>query len=92
MKRRDFLFLVPIVTAMSRCARTIAASEPPQVPLFSEVAAAVGLNFRHVGGATGEYFMPEIMGAGDCRSRPLDIKPGQLFWPARCVPSVMPAR
>jgi hypothetical protein len=33
-------------------------------PIFREIAGEVGLNFQHVTGATGEYFMPEIMGAG----------------------------
>jgi enediyne biosynthesis protein E4 len=33
-------------------------------PLFREAAAETGLNFHHFTGATGEYFMPEIMGAG----------------------------
>ncbi len=31
---------------------------------FREVAEEVGLKFHHFTGATGEYFMPEIMGAG----------------------------
>jgi hypothetical protein len=33
-------------------------------PLFVETAADVGLNFTHDTGATGEYYMPEVMGAG----------------------------
>jgi enediyne biosynthesis protein E4 len=33
-------------------------------PLFVESAAAVGLNFTHVSGASGQYYMPEQMGAG----------------------------
>src|SRR5439155_2723503 len=33
-------------------------------PIFREIAADVGLNFQHFTGATGEYFMTEIMGAG----------------------------
>lgn len=32
--------------------------------MFHEIAADVGLNFHHFTGATGEYFMPEIMGSG----------------------------
>ena len=32
--------------------------------LFEDAAAAAGLNFTHVTGATGEYFLPEIMGPG----------------------------
>jgi len=34
------------------------------IPIFRDVASEVGLNFHHSIGATGEYFMPEIMGAG----------------------------
>jgi hypothetical protein len=33
-------------------------------PLFVESAAATGLNFTHVTGATGQYYMAEVMGAG----------------------------
>src|SRR5262249_32828083 len=31
---------------------------------FIEAAAATGLTFTHVNGATGQYYMPEQMGAG----------------------------
>src|SRR6478735_1062046 len=34
------------------------------VPPFRDIAADVGLTFLHVTGATGDHFMPEIMGAG----------------------------
>src|SRR5919108_4368986 len=33
-------------------------------PIFDEVAAEVGLNFRHYNGMTGKFYLPEIMGAG----------------------------
>ncbi len=33
-------------------------------PLFVEAAASTGLNFTHVNGASGQYFMAEQMGAG----------------------------
>ena len=33
-------------------------------PLFVESAAATGLDFTHVNGATGQYYMAEQMGAG----------------------------
>ena len=33
-------------------------------PLFVESAAAVGPEFTHVTGATGQYYMAEQMGAG----------------------------
>ncbi|MGB2716173.1 MAG: CRTAC1 family protein [Vicinamibacterales bacterium] len=37
---------------------------PAAGPLFIEGASDVGLNFTHDTGATGEYYMPEVMGAG----------------------------
>lgn len=48
-------------TAIFSCAVLNAGA---QAPLFREVAAEAGLKFHHFTGATGEYFMPEIMGAG----------------------------
>jgi len=39
------------------------ASSPP-APIFREIASDVGLHFEHVTGATGDHYMPEIMGAG----------------------------
>ena len=35
-----------------------------QQTLFREVAAETGLSFLHTTGATGEFYMPEIMGSG----------------------------
>lgn len=35
-----------------------------QPPLFREAAATTGLLFQHFNGATGNYHLPEIMGAG----------------------------
>ena len=32
--------------------------------IFREAAAEVGLDFHHFTGSTGEYFLPEVMGAG----------------------------
>src|SRR5437016_3968650 len=63
MSRRDFLFSVPAAAAWARGVNGMALDNSPR-PLFSEVASEVGLNFHHFNGATGEYFMPEIMGAG----------------------------
>ncbi len=41
-------------------------ARPPAQPsaLFREVAAETGLKFHHFTGASGNHFMPEIMGAG----------------------------
>ncbi len=33
-------------------------------PIFRDIASEVGLDFHHFNGATGEFYMPEIMGAG----------------------------
>src|SRR5262245_50808690 len=44
------------------------ASRPPATaaaePLFVESASTTGLTFTHVNGATGKYFLPEMMGSG----------------------------
>ena len=39
-------------------------SQSSSEPLFREVSEEVGLRFHHFNGATGEYYMPEIMGSG----------------------------
>jgi enediyne biosynthesis protein E4 len=41
-----------------------ASAHPSPEPLFREISEEVGLKFHHFTGATGEYYMPEIMGAG----------------------------
>ena len=35
-----------------------------QPPIFEDVAVQAGLKFRHYNGMTGQFFLPEIMGAG----------------------------
>jgi enediyne biosynthesis protein E4 len=42
----------------------LSPAKPASAALFRDVAADVGLQFQHFTGATGEFFMPEIMGAG----------------------------
>jgi enediyne biosynthesis protein E4 len=61
--RRDFLKLLAmgLLGGKSIFARPLAH---PEIPLFRDIAADVGLTFHHFTGATGEYFMPEIMGSG----------------------------
>src|SRR5436189_5229085 len=34
------------------------------VPIFIEAAPETGLVFTHVNGATGQFYLPEIMGSG----------------------------
>ena len=61
--RRDFLKLLAmgLLGGKSIFASPLAH---PEIPLFRDIAADVGLAFHHFTGATGEYFMPEIMGSG----------------------------
>ncbi len=49
---------------LSGCTHDRTPSPEPATPLFREVASETGLNFQHFIGATGEFYMPEIMGAG----------------------------
>ena len=63
--RRDFLRL--LLSGLAGGASELSKAtfgDPLPVPLFREVAEEVGLKFHHFTGATGEFFMPEIMGAG----------------------------
>ena len=63
--RRDFLGV--LLSGLACAANELASPVfdlPSQVPLFREVAEEVGLKFHHFTGANGEYYMPEIMGAG----------------------------
>jgi len=41
-----------------------AAAPAPPAPIFVESASSSGLTFTHVNGATGRYYLPEVMGAG----------------------------
>src|SRR5262249_40762657 len=41
-----------------------AGARAPATPIFVESAATTGLTFTHVNGATGNYYLPEVMGGG----------------------------
>jgi len=64
--------LAPSLGAWSMCALGAAAlalagqsrGAPPALPLFIEAAEASGLQFVHVNGASGQYYMAEQMGPG----------------------------
>jgi enediyne biosynthesis protein E4 len=56
---RWVVLLVGAAVVSSANARSISSGL-----LFVEVAAAVGLDFLHRNGATGQYYMPELIGAG----------------------------
>jgi len=52
--------IASVISVVVLFARMPAASDP----IFIESAAAMGLAFTHVNGATGNYYLPEMMGAG----------------------------
>ncbi len=64
LNRRDFLLSSLILGAIPRAASTSSRAPAASRPHFREVAAEAGLNFHHFNGATGEHYMPEIMGPG----------------------------
>lgn len=53
-----------VCTALLAAACGRQASVETSAVLFREAAEATGLRFHHFTGATGEFYMPEIMGAG----------------------------
>jgi enediyne biosynthesis protein E4 len=55
---------VIIVLLCAACSRPERGSAPSTTELFREIAEESGLRFRHFTGATGRYYLPEIMGAG----------------------------
>jgi hypothetical protein len=57
--RRDLLKALAAGSILSSVEAS--AGDPP---IFREMAAEVGLNFHHLNGATGQHYMPEIMGPG----------------------------
>ena len=57
--RRD---LLKAIAADSVLSNVLAAGGEP--PIFREIATEAGLNFHHLNGATGQHYMPEIMGPG----------------------------
>jgi enediyne biosynthesis protein E4 len=60
---RQFLAAVLSLT-FAACSPKPPASEASSVPWFRDVADEAGIRFTHVTGATGQFFMPEIMGSG----------------------------
>jgi predicted nucleotidyltransferase len=56
-------FVLVLSALLVSCARTEAPVERGPA-LFSDVTQESGLNFTHSNGASGEFYMPEIMGAG----------------------------
>src|SRR4029450_7991769 len=57
--RAGILLLLPLIAAP-----WFLPAGSARQPLFRDASTEVGLTFHHFTGATGEYFLPEIMGAG----------------------------
>ena len=60
-QKGDAFFFLLLLFAFCLLPFDLPAGQPP---LFREIAAETGLNFLHTTGATGEFYMPEIMGSG----------------------------
>jgi enediyne biosynthesis protein E4 len=58
------LCTLSLISLISLCTLSLISAQPPQPPLFVESAGASGLDFTHLNGASGQYYMPEVMGAG----------------------------
>ncbi len=61
MKSRR-LFAIPAFCFVLACSPRTAIEHPG--PKFREAAAETGLRFQHFTGATGQFYLPEIMGSG----------------------------
>ena len=62
---RPWIRAVAAAVALSALVASDAARAPAAAePIFVESAATTGLVFTHVNGATGNYYLPEVMGAG----------------------------
>ena len=66
MARLRFVRNLLAVAALSllRCGESAPSTANEQPPLFRESAAETGLDFHHFPGATGRFYLPEIMGPG----------------------------
>ena len=65
--RRFTLFLVGIVVIQGCGGSDAKPATSPQkknTPMFVERAAEFGLVFQHHSGASGQYYLPESLGAG----------------------------
>jgi hypothetical protein len=58
------LLLAVLGVILAGCGVTRRTPPEHSGPLFREAAAETGLRFQHFTGATGDYYLPEIMGSG----------------------------
>ena len=54
---------LPLLLLLAACSPKKTAEQPAGEP-FRDIAVESGLVFEHVTGATGEFYLPEIMGSG----------------------------
>jgi hypothetical protein len=66
LKSSGFRLLVDAIAAVTLAAWAMPAGLPARAsdPIFLEAAATTGLLFTHVNGATGHFYLPEVMGSG----------------------------
>jgi hypothetical protein len=57
------ILLIAGALTLAACG-TRRAAPVESVPWFADIARESGIDFTHVTGATGQFYMPEIMGAG----------------------------
>tara|TARA_Y100001934_G_scaffold246450_1_gene305510 strand:- start:814 stop:1542 length:729 start_codon:yes stop_codon:yes gene_type:complete len=65
-RRRASLLRLPgcVRTVLAAIVLTAAAAAPAPAAKFADVTAALGITFRHDAAPSGDYELPEIMGAG----------------------------
>src|SRR6185312_7756902 len=54
----------PDASSPTKSVHSAVPDAPAGHGLFSEVAKQVGIDFRHVNGMSGEFYYPEVIGAG----------------------------
>lgn len=64
MTRRDIFMAGLALGCFSPAKGVVTKASAQETPVFREIASEVDLNFHHFNGATGEFYMPEIMGPG----------------------------
>ena len=67
MRRFGILVALIVLASLSACGPEKVATGPakaPSLPLFADVTEQSGVRFRHNNGMAGEFWYPEIIGAG----------------------------
>jgi hypothetical protein len=67
LRRFGILVALIVLASLSACGPEKVATGPakaPSSPLFADVTEQSGVRFRHNNGMAGEFWYPEIIGAG----------------------------